>query len=114
MRAANPDDELRMLLLDGIPSDWRTPHPSLLRYVMSNELLAGAWREAEPTLLPLFVRQHPGHRPFAWWLARKLKPADGESQTECLERLGELQPGEAARSRRAAEPQHPPAWYRIS
>ncbi len=53
------------------------------------------WEAVKAELLPAWIREHPGTRPFAWWELDAPDPRDpGETEAEFLRRHGLLTPHE--------------------
>lgn len=60
------------------------------------ERRAAAWAALRGDILPAWVREHPGTRPWAWWLveAGQEPPESPEAQRAYLEARGLLTPAE--------------------
>jgi len=59
--------------------------------VVDMELVRHCWAEHRDELLPKFVADHPGRRPWAWW---QFDAPDSCTEDEDLGRLGLLSPSE--------------------
>lgn len=67
------------------------------------EALRSDWQDLRAELLPAFIAEHPGSRPFAWWHCESPEPRnDAEREVDQLHRLGLLQPGERERAEAGA------------
>jgi hypothetical protein len=63
--------------------------------LLFGEPMPPPWEDVRADLLPDWIRQHPGTRPFAWWRDEAPEPRrEGESEVEYLRRHGLLTPAE--------------------
>ncbi len=63
-------------------------------YLFGGYDCAPDWKELRDELLPRWIREHPGTRPFAWWSFDAPGPREGDSELDYLRRHNLLTPGE--------------------
>lgn len=63
--------------------------------LLYGEPLPPPWEDVRDELLPQWIREHPGTRPFAWWRDEAPEPRrEGETELGYLRRHGLLTPAE--------------------
>jgi hypothetical protein len=60
---------------------------SILKTLLYGEKDLPAWGDVRDELLPQWIREHPGTRPFAWWEQEAPEPRrEGEAELDYLMR----------------------------
>jgi hypothetical protein len=60
---------------------------SILKALLFGEPPVPAWAEMRDELLPAWIKEHPGTRPWAWWEQEAPEPRDpGETEAAYLKR----------------------------
>ncbi len=65
VRLGHADDAVRQALLHG--TAFRADEDGLPLSVPSHKELRAAWEKDRNTLLPQFIAENPGSRPWGWW-----------------------------------------------
>lgn len=67
-------DWLDDFLVDGAEPAMDAPGVNIFIFIDPGQAAIEAWREHGARVLARFVRDHPGTRPWAWWLADAPEP----------------------------------------